>query len=779
MTASGRTSPRIVEDIIASQVCCPVPDRMSLNSSLPDHCAGMGSSESKQTRQSEKTSTFLQASVPESGNEPNNAAAPPPVAHFPPSPTSRHDCQGQFQITGKSRRNLSNLRRSLSGGSLALDGREGMLATAGIPELSDRLSESKAEWRDAPSKGKAQVRITGGPAAAGGAWVRDRPGSPNSVLLEALALESASTSFDSSEGDRSVVDLVPVTIMPASVDAAMPQLGKGSRSQRKGGHEGSKKESKPRHQSEPVAGLELLKLLQEYLEQNPDREDTEGVSSDACKPPALVDNGLQTSACRSNIVSGGTEMNVQEVYLIERVRSGGKGEGSSRTRADSAERRNVSADQRTEGRLRKSAIPKGGPLRERKEMTPNHLQQSGGERGENKKPIGGDGTPKGALVQAGAAALFACSSREHRLSRSSDIAVELESEAEMTSNGARSDGGLTRSLALSLGKGTKSPVIACSMPFRELQAATDNFASSNLLGNGGFGPVHKGLLGGFIPVGVKQLSHGSSQGDDEFRAEVEVLGRLRHKNVVPLVGYCVSEQKRLLVYEFAPHGCLHRNLHDPTQPTLDWRKRWRIATGVASGICYLHSGISFGKVVHLDIRSSNILLQQDYSPMVADFGLARFVTGQAADFVTHVKGTFGYIDPEYATTGCLTEKSDVYAYGVVLLELISGRKAIDTKYPLKEQCLVHWANKLLARRHSSKLADPRLGGRYNQVQFKRMLDVVWQCIQLKGADRPTMEQVLKFFECGQWEADASRRALPQPETGWLFRTSFRRSNSLA
>ncbi|KAK1302229.1 Proline-rich receptor-like protein kinase PERK8 [Acorus calamus] len=237
----------------------------------------------------------------------------------------------------------------------------------------------------------------------------------------------------------------------------------------------------------------------------------------------------------------------------------------------------------------------------------------------------------------------------------------------------------------------------------------------NLLGEGGFGPVYKGVLSDGREVAVKQLKAGSGQGEREFAAEVEIISRVHHRHLVSLVGYCIYEDHRLLVYDFVPNNTLHCHLHGKEKPVLDWTTRVKIATCVAHGLAYLHEDCH-PRIIHRDIKSSNILLDNSFEAQVADFGLAKLTLDANTHVTTRVMGTFGYLAPEYASSGRLTYKSDVFSFGVVLLELITGHKSVDPSQPLEDESLVQWARPLVNRALDDgdvgELPDPRLENNY-------------------------------------------------------------------
>ncbi|KAJ8751765.1 hypothetical protein K2173_025946 [Erythroxylum novogranatense] len=287
--------------------------------------------------------------------------------------------------------------------------------------------------------------------------------------------------------------------------------------------------------------------------------------------------------------------------------------------------------------------------------------------------------------------------------------------------------------------------------YNELAQATNGFSTQNLLGEGGFGCVYKGILADGREVAVKQLKIGGSQGEREFRAEVEIISRVHHRHLVSLVGYCISENQRLLVYDYLPNNTLHYHLHGEGRPIMDWAVRVKVAAGAARGIAYLHEDCH-PRIIHRDIKSSNILLDSNYEARVSDFGLAKLALELESNthVTTRVMGTFGYMAPEYATSGKLTEKSDVYSFGVVLLELITGRKPVDASQPLGDESLVEWARPLLTealdREDFEALVDPKLGRNYVAGEMFRMIEAAAACVRHSAAKRPRMSQVVRALD---------------------------------
>ncbi|CAN6708347.1 unnamed protein product [Malus baccata var. baccata] len=299
--------------------------------------------------------------------------------------------------------------------------------------------------------------------------------------------------------------------------------------------------------------------------------------------------------------------------------------------------------------------------------------------------------------------------------------------------------------------------------YEELSKATNGFSKQNLLGEGGFGCVYKGVLEDEREVAVKQLKIGGGQGEREFKAEVEIISRVHHRHLVSLVGYCISEHQRLLVYDFVPNDTLHYHLHGEGMPVLDWATRVKVAAGAARGIAYLHEDCH-PRIIHRDIKSSNILLDSNFEAQVADFGLAKLTLDSNTHVTTRVMGTFGYMAPEYATSGKLTDKSDVYSYGVVLLELITGRKPVDSSQPLGDESLVEWARPLLSQALESEdfegLADPRLEKNYIENEMFRMIEAASACVRHSAAKRPRMRQVVRAFDSLDELSDLSNGMKP-------------------
>ncbi|CAN7073761.1 unnamed protein product [Brassica oleracea var. botrytis] len=279
--------------------------------------------------------------------------------------------------------------------------------------------------------------------------------------------------------------------------------------------------------------------------------------------------------------------------------------------------------------------------------------------------------------------------------------------------------------------------------YEELARATNGFSEATWLGQGGFGYVHRGILRNGKEIAVKQLKSGSAQGEREFQAEVGIISRVHHRHLVALVGYCIADAQRLLVYEFAPNNTLEFHLHGKGRPPLAWSSRLKIAVGSAKGLSYLHENCN-PKIIHRDIKAANILLDFKFEAKVADFGLAKIALDTNTHVSTRVMGTFGYLAPEYAASGKLTEKSDVFSFGVVLLELITGRRPVDVNNAYADNSLVDWARPLLTRALEESnfegLVDSKLNNEYDREEMARMVACAATCVRHSARRRPRMDQ---------------------------------------
>lgn len=292
--------------------------------------------------------------------------------------------------------------------------------------------------------------------------------------------------------------------------------------------------------------------------------------------------------------------------------------------------------------------------------------------------------------------------------------------------------------------------------FNDLKLATRNFRPESLLGEGGFGCVFKGWIeengtapvkpGTGLTVAVKTLNHDGLQGHKEWLAEVNYLSDLIHPNLVKLIGYCIEDDQRLLVYEFMPRGSLENHLFRRSLP-LPWSIRMKIALGAAKGLAFLHEEAE-RPVIYRDFKTSNILLDAEYNAKLSDFGLAKDgPEGDKTHVSTRVMGTYGYAAPEYVMTGHLTSRSDVYSFGVVLLEILTGRRSMDKNRPNGEQNLVEWARPHLGeRRRFYRLIDPRLEGHFSIKGAQKAAQLAARCLNRDSKARPLMSEVVEALK---------------------------------
>ncbi|XP_018512326.1 probable LRR receptor-like serine/threonine-protein kinase At1g56140 isoform X2 [Brassica rapa] len=300
--------------------------------------------------------------------------------------------------------------------------------------------------------------------------------------------------------------------------------------------------------------------------------------------------------------------------------------------------------------------------------------------------------------------------------------------------------------------------------YSELKSATQDFNLSNKLGEGGFGPVYKGNLKDGREVAVKLLSVGSRQGKGQFVAEIVTISTVLHRNLVTLYGCCFEGDHRLLVYEYLPNGSLDQALFGEKSLHLDWSTRFEICLGVARGLVYLHEEARV-RIVHRDVKASNILLDSELVPKVSDFGLAKLYHGKKTHISTGVAGTIGYLAPEYAMRGHLTEKTDVYAFGVVALELVSGRPNSDEILDDEKKYLLEWAWNLHEKSREVELIDDRLS-EFNVEEVKRVIGVALLCTQASHSLRPPMSRVVAMLPGDVEVSDVTSK--PGYLTDWRF-----------
>ncbi|KAE8670063.1 BRASSINOSTEROID INSENSITIVE 1-associated receptor kinase 1 [Hibiscus syriacus] len=285
---------------------------------------------------------------------------------------------------------------------------------------------------------------------------------------------------------------------------------------------------------------------------------------------------------------------------------------------------------------------------------------------------------------------------------------------------------------------------------RELQVATDNFSNRNILGRGGFGKVYKGRLADGSLVAVKRLKEERTQGGElQFQTEVEMISMAVHRNLLRLRGFCMTPTERLLVYPFMVNGSVASCLRErsESQPALDWAIRKRIALGSARGLAYLHDHCD-PKIIHRDVKAANILLDEEFEAVVGDFGLAKLMDYKDTHVTTAVRGTIGHIAPEYLSTGKSSEKTDVFGYGVMLLELITGQRAFDLARLANDDdvMLLDWVKGLLRDRKLETLVDSDLSGNYVDEEVEKLIQVALLCTQSTPMERPKMAEVVRMLE---------------------------------
>ncbi|XP_078180582.1 G-type lectin S-receptor-like serine/threonine-protein kinase B120 [Carex rostrata] len=281
--------------------------------------------------------------------------------------------------------------------------------------------------------------------------------------------------------------------------------------------------------------------------------------------------------------------------------------------------------------------------------------------------------------------------------------------------------------------------------FNQIAEATENFSSENKLGQGGFGPVYKGVVLDGLEVAVKRLSAQSCQGIVEFRNEIHLIAKLQHRNLVRLLGWCIQGEENLLVYEFMPNKSLDFFIFDKIRGALlNWEKRFHIIEGIAQGLLYLHKHSRL-RIVHRDLKASNVLLDSDMNPKISDFGLARIFDPKELQAITsRVIGTYGYMAPEYASEGLFSVKSDVFSYGVLLLEIISGKRSLGFHQHGVSHNLLGYAWDRWKEGKAFELISPVLT-EAPQRQVERCIHVALLCVQENPVDRPIMSDVIAFL----------------------------------
>ncbi|KAL6179105.1 hypothetical protein ACLB2K_050621 [Fragaria x ananassa] len=318
---------------------------------------------------------------------------------------------------------------------------------------------------------------------------------------------------------------------------------------------------------------------------------------------------------------------------------------------------------------------------------------------------------------------------------------------------------------------------------RELQVATDTFSNRHILGRGGFGKVYKGRLADGSLVAVKRLKEERTQGGElQFQTEVEMISMAVHRNLLRLKGFCMTPTERLLVYPYMSNGSVASCLRDrpESQPPLDWQKRKRIALGSARGLAYLHDHCD-PKIIHRDVKAANILLDEEFEAVVGDFGLAKLMDYKDTHVTTAVRGTIGHIAPEYLSTGKSSEKTDVFGYGVMLLELITGQRAFDLARLANDDdvMLLDWVKGLLKDRRLEALVDADLQGNYIDGEVEQLIQVALLCTSGSPGERPKMSEVVRMLEgdglAERWEEWQKEEMFRQdynpihhPSTNWII-----------
>ncbi|XP_014632209.1 G-type lectin S-receptor-like serine/threonine-protein kinase SD1-1 [Glycine max] len=308
----------------------------------------------------------------------------------------------------------------------------------------------------------------------------------------------------------------------------------------------------------------------------------------------------------------------------------------------------------------------------------------------------------------------------------------------------------------------KEGIDLSTFDFPIIERATENFTESNKLGEGGFGPVYKGRLKDGQEFAVKRLSKKSGQGLEEFKNEVVLIAKLQHRNLVKLIGCCTEGKERMLIYEYMQNKSLDYFIFDETRRNLvDWPKRFNIICGIARGLLYLHEDSRL-RIVHRDLKTSNILLDENFNPKISDFGLARAFLGDQVEANTNrVAGTYGYMPPEYAACGHFSMKSDVFSYGVIVLEIVCGQRNREFSDPKHYLNLLGHAWRLWTKESALELMDGVLKERFTPSEVIRCIQVGLLCVQQRPEDRPNMSSVVLML-------NGEKLILPNPKVPGFY-----------